>query len=128
MSGAGTFNVQSKSVAGAGTFTYRSSNGGELETGVWISSQLISFDSYGMSLASLPRDGRTFGSTGVGTKAIADSRGSHADRRTCCFSCPVFALVGIGDRRRGTDELRVGQCTQRTFYGRDSTHHGQEWR
>jgi hypothetical protein len=48
MSGAGTFDAQSKSVQAAGTFTHKSSDGTTLGTGVWIASQLISFDSYGI--------------------------------------------------------------------------------
>src|SRR5215469_5161426 len=49
MSGAGTFEVRSKSVTAAGTFAHRSSNGAVLETGVWTASQLVSFDSYGFA-------------------------------------------------------------------------------
>ena len=46
MSGAGIFDAQGKSVTAAGTFAHKSSDGTVLETGVWITSRLISFDSY----------------------------------------------------------------------------------
>ena len=49
MSGAGTFTSQSKSVTAAGTFTHKSIDGMALETGVWIASELVSFDSYGIA-------------------------------------------------------------------------------
>lgn len=61
ITGAGTLNTQSKSVTVAGTFAHKSSNGTVLESGVWIASDLISFDSYGIApdalrqqLAALP--------------------------------------------------------------------------
>jgi hypothetical protein len=53
MSGAGMFNTKSKSVTAAGTFSHKSSNGTVLETGVWIASQLINFDSYGFAPSAL---------------------------------------------------------------------------
>ena len=43
--GAGTFNARTKSVSGAGTFTHKTPSGSVIETGVWTSNQLISFDS-----------------------------------------------------------------------------------
>ena len=61
MSGAGTFNTQSKSVTAAGTFTYESSSGTVLETGVWIVSELIRFDSYGIVPDALLNGRRTSG-------------------------------------------------------------------
>jgi len=61
MSGAGTFTLQSKSVTAAGTFTHKSTDGVALETGVWIASQLVSFDSYGIAPGALMREGRAFG-------------------------------------------------------------------
>jgi hypothetical protein len=61
LSGAGTFERQSKSVTAAGTFTHKSRDGVELETGVWIASELVSFDSYGIAPGALVRGGRAFG-------------------------------------------------------------------
>ena len=61
MSGAGTLATQDKSVTAAGTFTRKSSNGTVLETGVWIASELVSFDSYGIAPGALMREGRAFG-------------------------------------------------------------------
>ena len=61
MSGAGTFNTQSNSVTAAGTYTHESSNGTVIETGVWIVSQLVSFDSYGIAPGALVVGGRAVG-------------------------------------------------------------------
>jgi len=49
ISGAGTFDPHSKVVKAAGTFNHKATNGTVLETGVWLASELISFDSYGVA-------------------------------------------------------------------------------
>ncbi len=66
MSGAGTLTTQSKSVTAAGTFTHKSTDGVVLETGVWIASELVSFDSYGIAPNALMRAGRALGAPQFG--------------------------------------------------------------
>jgi hypothetical protein len=66
LSGAGTFNTQSKSVTAAGTFTHKSANGDALETGVWLASELVSFDSYGIAPGPLMRAVSAFGPPAFG--------------------------------------------------------------
>jgi len=66
MSGTGTLTTQSKSVTAAGTFTHKSADGNVLETGVWMASELVSFDSYGITPGAVPREGRAFGPTQFG--------------------------------------------------------------
>jgi hypothetical protein len=66
MSGAGTLNSQSKAVTAAGTFTHKSPDGVVLETGVWIASELVSFDSYGIAPRALTREGRALDSAHFG--------------------------------------------------------------
>jgi len=61
MSGAGTLEVQSKSVRAAGTYRHRSPSGNVLETGVWLAGELLSFNSYGAAPNALPRQGWTSG-------------------------------------------------------------------
>ena len=61
LSGAGTFNSQSKSVAATGTFTRKSVNGNSLETGIWIASELVSFESYGIAPGARMQAGSAFG-------------------------------------------------------------------
>jgi hypothetical protein len=57
MSGAGMLETQNKSVHAAGTFTHRAPGGSVLDTGVWIATQLVSFDSYGISRSALHPNG-----------------------------------------------------------------------
>jgi hypothetical protein len=61
MSGAGTFEAQNKSVKAAGTFTHKSPNGNVFETGVWLASELVTFDSYGAAPGALTRQGLASG-------------------------------------------------------------------
>jgi hypothetical protein len=56
-------------VSAAGTFTHKSPNGAVLERGIWISSQLISFDSYGIAPNALRQRGIT-----PGTEALRPNR------------------------------------------------------
>jgi hypothetical protein len=70
MSGAGTLNPQSKSVTATGTFTRKSPNGNSLQTGVWIASELVSFESYGVAPDALMREGWVFGAARFGPKRM----------------------------------------------------------
>lgn len=60
MSGAGTFSPQDKSVTAAGTFTRKSPSGRVLDTGVWLASALVSFDSYGLAPRALMASNRAW--------------------------------------------------------------------
>jgi hypothetical protein len=64
ITGAGTFNAQTKSVSAAGTFAHKIPNGTVVETGVWTSNQLISFDSYGAAPNALRQRGIAAGVPG----------------------------------------------------------------
>ena len=70
ISGAGTFDAQSKSIKAAGTFTNKASNGSVLGTGVWIASDLVAFDSYGIAPAALMQKGPAFGPPQIGPKRL----------------------------------------------------------
>jgi hypothetical protein len=70
LSGAGTLSTQSKSVTAAGTFTRKSRDGNALETGVWLASELVSFDSYGIAPGALAREGMAFGPPGFGPRHL----------------------------------------------------------
>jgi len=70
LSGAGTLALQSKSVTAAGTFTHKSTDGVVLETGVWVASELVSFDSYGIAPGALTREGRALGPPRFGPKRL----------------------------------------------------------
>jgi hypothetical protein len=68
MTGAGTFDAQSKSVTATGTFAHKSSDGTVLETGVWIVNDLVKFSSYGMAPNALLHQERALGPTSFNPK------------------------------------------------------------
>ena len=73
MSGAGTLNTKSKSATATGatgTFTHRSPNGNSLETGIWVASGLVSFDSYGVAPGALKQQGLPFGPLRFGPRPM----------------------------------------------------------
>jgi hypothetical protein len=70
LSGAGTFNPQSKSVTAVGTFTHKSLNGNSLETGIWIANQFVSFDSYGTAPGARMQAGSAFGPPQFGPRRM----------------------------------------------------------
>ena len=76
MSGAGALTTQSKSVTAAGTFTHKSRDGVVLETGVWVASELVSFDFYGIAPGALLREGRALGPPQFGPKRLPMFSGS----------------------------------------------------
>src|SRR5208337_1923983 len=53
MSGAGTFSALDKSVTAAGTFARKSPSGTVLDTGIWLASAFVSFNSYGLAPGAL---------------------------------------------------------------------------
>ena len=67
ITGAGTFNPQSKSASAAGTFSHKSPNGTVVEAGVWTSNQLVSFDTYGAAPNALRQRGIPAGVPGFRT-------------------------------------------------------------
>ena len=71
MSGAGTLEVQGKSVRAAGSYTHRSPSGNVLETGVWLAEELVSFNSYGAAPNAQSRQG---GASGPALSALKRSR------------------------------------------------------
>ena len=70
ISGVGTLTTPGKSVTAAGTFTHKSPNGVVLEAGVWIASELVSFDSYGSAPDALTREGRAIGLPQLGRRRM----------------------------------------------------------
>jgi hypothetical protein len=97
MSGAGTLNTQSKSVTAAGTFTHKSSDGITLETGVWIVSELVSFDSYGIAPSALMNRGRAFGPPQLGPRRLPMFSGSMPTGGRAVFRIRLLP-VGAGPK------------------------------
>jgi hypothetical protein len=68
MSGAGLFKTQSNSVTAAGTYTHESPDGTVIESGIWIASQMVHFESYGIAPGALLVGGKTAGPLTLGAK------------------------------------------------------------
>jgi len=95
MSGAGTLTTQSKSVTAAGTFTHKSTDGMVLETGVWIASELVSFDSYGIAPGALTREGRAFGPPRFGPTRLRMFSGSMPAGGLAVFRIRLLPVRGL---------------------------------
>lgn len=94
MSGAGTFDAQSKSVKAAGTYTHKSANGNVLEMGVWLANELVSFDSYGAAPGILPNKGLVFGPGAMGPKRMPMGRGPMPTGGLAVFRILLLPISG----------------------------------
>jgi len=94
MSGAGTFDVQKKSVDAVGTFRHKSPDGSLLETGVWIASELVSFDPYGIDPGALPRLGVPLEPEALGPKRMPMSFGQMPTGGLAVFRITLLAVGG----------------------------------
>jgi hypothetical protein len=95
MSGAGTLAPQSKSVTAAGTFTHKSADGVVLETGVWVASELVSFDSYGIAPGALMREGRALGPPQFGLKRLPMFSGSMPAGGLAVLRIRLLPVLGL---------------------------------
>ena len=118
ITGAGTFNAQTKSVSAAGTFTHKTPNGSVIETGVWTSSQLISFDSYGAAPNAFRQRGIVAGVTGfrlnlsvssvpVGGLAVFRIRLLPASGTPMTAVLQANCALGDPPRERSADGVRL---------------------
>jgi hypothetical protein len=121
MSGAGMFDAQNKSVKAAGTYTHKSPNGNVLETGIWIASELVSFDSYGIAPAALRQRGVALGPPSFGPKRLPMSLGPMPTGGLAVFRIRLLPMQGpptnavlqvncaLGDvpRERSVEGIRV---------------------
>ena len=94
MSGAGSFNTQSKSVQAAGTFAHKSANGTVLDTGVWIASELVSFDSYGIVPGALRQKGVALGPQSFGPRRLPMPSGPMPTGGLAVFRTRLLPMSG----------------------------------
>jgi hypothetical protein len=95
MSGAGTLAPQRKLVTAVGTYTKRSPGGDVLETGVWVASELVSFDSYGIAPGALMREGRAIGPPQFGPKRVPMFSGSMAAGGLAVLRIRLLPVLGL---------------------------------
>jgi hypothetical protein len=121
ISGAGTFDTQNKSMRAAGTFTHKATSGARLEMGVWIASDLTSFDSYGTAPTALLQKGPVFGPPQIGPKRSSIFSGSLPTGGLAIFRILLVPLSGtaktavlqvncaLGDvpRERSVEGIRI---------------------
>jgi len=119
--GAGTFNAQTKAVSAAGTFAHKIPNGTVVETGVWTSNQLISFDSYGAAPNALRQRGIAAGVPGfrpnlspmsvnplpIGGLALFRIRLLPASGMPMSAVLQVNCALGDAPRDRSADGIRL---------------------
>src|SRR5208337_321780 len=94
MSGAGLFDAQSESVKAAGTYTHKSPNGNVLETGVWIASELVSFDSYGAAPGALRQKGLALGPQPFSPRRLPMSSGPMPTGGLAVFRIRLLPMSG----------------------------------
>jgi hypothetical protein len=94
ISGAGTFDAKSKSVQAAGTFTHQAPNGDVIETGVWIASELVSFESYGIAPGALRQKGVVLGPKPFGPKHLPMAPGSMPTGGLAVFRIRLLPMSG----------------------------------
>ena len=109
LSGAGTFAAQSKSVTAAGTFTHKSSGGDVLETGVWVASELVSFDFYGIAPSALRREGRALGPPQFGPMRMGMFSGPMPAGGLAVLRIRLLPVSGFAQKRDAASELRPRQ-------------------
>ncbi len=95
LSGAGTFERQSKSATAAGTFTHKSADGTVLGTGVWVASELIRFESYGIVPGARMRQGRTLGRPELGPMHLRMFPGSMPAGGRAAFRIRLLPIRGL---------------------------------
>jgi hypothetical protein len=94
ISGAGTFDAENKSVKAAGMFSHKSTNGNVIETGVWIASDLVSFEPYGIAPAALLQKGPAFGPPQFGPKRLTMRSGLLPAGGLAIFHIRLVPMLG----------------------------------
>jgi hypothetical protein len=94
LSGVGTLSTRSKSVTATGTFTHKSPDGGLLEMGIWIASDLVNFDSYGIAPGALLHEGITFGAPLMGPRRMPMLSGPLAAGGLAVFRIRLLPMRG----------------------------------
>jgi hypothetical protein len=95
LSGAGTLAPQRKLVTAAGTYTRKLASGDVLETGVWVASELVSFDSYGIAPGALMREGRALGPPQFGLKRLPMFSGSMPAGGLAVLRIRLLPVLGL---------------------------------
>jgi hypothetical protein len=94
LSGAGTFSSRGAVVVGAGAFTHETSLGVALESGVWVTEELVSFDSYGLGPSPILKDPKVIGSARLGPRRMPGPMQPVAAGGRAIFRVRLLPIVG----------------------------------
>ena len=95
LSGVGTFNTKSKLVTATGTFTHKSPTGNSLETGIWITTELVSFESYGIAPGARTQPGSAFGPLMFGPRRMPMLSGPMPADGLAVFRIRLLPMSGL---------------------------------
>jgi hypothetical protein len=82
-------------LSGAGTASHKSGDGVVLETGVWVASELVSFDFYGIAPGALRREGRALGPPQFGPMRMGMFSGPMAAGGRAVLRIRVLPVSGF---------------------------------
>jgi hypothetical protein len=111
MNGSGMLTKPGKSITAAGTFTLKSADGMVLETGVWVASELVSFDSYGIAPGALMREGRVLGSPQFGPRRLRMFSGSTAAGGRAVLRIRLMPVLGFARNATLQVNCALGKVT-----------------
>jgi len=95
MSGAGTLEIQNKSVRASGTFAHKAPSGNVLDAGVWIATELVSFHSYGIARGALHQNGVELRLRTSGPQRLPMSSGPVPTGGLAVFYVRLVPMSGI---------------------------------
>lgn len=135
ISGAGTFDPRNKSVKSTGTFNHRAPDDTILDTGVWLATDLISFDSYGIAPTALLQRGPAFVRLQLGPKLSVFHSRSVPAGGLATFRIVLMPVSGatktallqincaLGDvpRERSVDGIRITLERNNLEYSEESS-------
>ena len=111
MSGAGTLDTQNKSVHASGTFAHKAPSGDVLDAGVWIATELVSFDSYGITRGALRQNGADLRLRASGPQRSPMPSGPLPTGGLAVFYVRLVPMSGTVKNRSASGELCLGKRT-----------------
>lgn len=108
LSGSGSFDPKMKLAQATGSFTHRTANGVVLERGVWVASELVSFNSYGAAPSTLLRNAMPPGSGPPRAKRPAMGSGPMAIGGLAVFRIRLLPISGSSTTARMEMNCAIG--------------------
>ena len=119
--------TQTKSVKAAGTYTHKSSNGYVLETGVWLTNELVSFNCYGIAPAALRQKGVARNPHPFGPGRLSMSADPMPTGGLAIFRIRLSPMSGQSKLALLQVNCALRRCAARTLGGRYSPSVGEKY-